>query len=109
MTLTSSGPHRAAGSTMTQPTIRRILFVITGLDYGGAETQLRDVALVFKGLGLSVGVVSMLPPVAYRDELTNAGIRVWSLYMKRKYPDPRMVWRLARIVRGFKPDVVNSY
>jgi len=109
MTLTSSGPHRAAGSTMTQPTIRRILFVITGLDYGGAETQLRDVALVFKGLGLSVGVVSMLPPVAYRDELTNAGIRVWSLDMKRKYPDPRMVWRLARIVRGFKPDVVNSY
>jgi len=92
-----------------QRRIRRVLLVITGLDYGGAETQVRDVALAFKARGLSVGVVSMLLPVAYQDDLTSAGIHLWSLDMKRKWPDPRMVWRLASIVRQFKPDIVHSH
>jgi len=95
--------------TTEQRGVRRVLFVITDLDYGGAETQVRDVALAFKGRGLSVGVVSMLPPVAYQDELTNAGVRVWSLNMKRKIMDPRMVWYLVRIVREFKPDIVHGH
>src|SRR5450830_221310 len=29
--------------------------------------------------------------------------------LKRKWPDPKMVWRLARIVREFKPDIVHSH
>lgn len=109
MTITSSGLYKTTGSTVAQSTVHRILFVITDLDYGGAETQCRDVALAFKGRGLSVGVVSMLPPAAYQDELTRAGIHVWSLDMRRKWPDPRMVWRLARVVRDFKPDIVHSH
>jgi len=109
MTITSSDPHRTTGSTVVQPTVHRILFVITDLDYGGAETQVRDVALAFKGQGLSVGVVSMLPPVAYQNDLTSAGIHLWSLDMKRKWPDARMVWRLANIVRQFRPDIVHSH
>jgi glycosyltransferase involved in cell wall biosynthesis len=88
--------------------VRRVLFVITSLDYGGAETQLRDLALVFARRGIVVGVVSMLPPVAYQDELAKTGIRVWSLDMKRKWPDPRVIWRLARIVHDFSPDVVHA-
>src|SRR5450830_1060383 len=96
-------------SDSVQLEVHRILFVITGLDYGGAETQLRDLAIVFARRGLSVGVVSMMSPVAYVDDLAHAGIRVWSLDMKRKWPDPKMVWRLARIVREFKPDIVHSH
>jgi len=94
---------------VVQYRMRHVLLVITDLDYGGAETQVRDVALAFKARGLSVGVVSMLLPVAYQDDLTSAGIHLWSLDMKRKWPDPRMVWRLANIVRQFKPDVVHSH
>ncbi|RIE08130.1 glycosyltransferase [Candidatus Cryosericum odellii] len=109
MTITSSVPHKTTDSAVAQPTVHRTLFVITGLDYGGAETQVRDVALAFKARGLSVGVVSMLLPVAYQDDLTSAGIHLWSLDMKRKWPDPRMVWRLASIVRQFKPDIVHSH
>jgi len=88
--------------------VQRVLFVITGLDYGGAETQLRDLALVFAHRGIVVGVVSMLPPVAYQDDLTNAGICVWSLNIERKHPDPRMILRLARIVHEFSPDIVHA-
>jgi glycosyltransferase involved in cell wall biosynthesis len=92
-----------------QRRIRRILLVITGLYRGGAETQVRDLALAFKSRDLSVGVVSMLLPEAYQDDLTSAGVQLWSLGMKRKWPDPRMVWRLAGIVRRFKPDIVHSH
>jgi glycosyltransferase involved in cell wall biosynthesis len=94
---------------VVQHRIRRVLLVTTGLDYGGAETQVRDLALAFNKRGLLVGVVSMLLPVVYQDDLTSAGIQFWSLRMKRKWPDPRMVWRLAGIVRQFKPNVVHSH
>jgi hypothetical protein len=69
MTIASSGPHDTTSSPVAQSTVHRILFVITDLDYGGAETQVRDIALAFRTRGLSVGVVSMLPPVAYQDDL----------------------------------------
>jgi glycosyltransferase involved in cell wall biosynthesis len=95
--------------TDSNTVVGRVLLVITGLGYGGAETQVRDLALEFSTRGMSVGVVSMLPPGAYRDDLTNAGIQLWSLGMKRKRPDPRMVWRLARIVRQFRPDIVHGH
>jgi glycosyltransferase involved in cell wall biosynthesis len=94
---------------VTQLGVHRVLFVITDLDFGGAETQVRDLALEFSTRGMSVGVVSMLPPVAYRGDLTDAGIQLWSLGMKRKRPDPKMVWRLASIVHQFKPDIVHSH
>lgn len=94
---------------VVQRPVYRILFVITGLDYGGAETQLRDLAIAFGRRGLSVGVVSMMPPAAYVDDLGNAGIHVWSLGMRRKFANPTTIWRLAHIVHEFNPDIVNSY
>ena len=94
---------------VVQRPVYRILFVITGLDYGGAETQLRDLAIAFGRRGLSVGVVSMMLPAAYVDDLANAGIHVWSLGMRRKSANPTTIWRLAHIVHEFNPDVVHSH
>jgi glycosyltransferase involved in cell wall biosynthesis len=109
MTATLNSVRKTAQSTPAQLMVRRVLFVITDLDYGGAETQLRDLVLVFARRGIVVGVVSMLPPVAYRDELTNAGVQVWSLDMKRKRADARMIRSLAHRVHAFEPDIVHSF
>jgi glycosyltransferase involved in cell wall biosynthesis len=109
MTIASRDLHTRRASIVAQPAVCGVLFVTTGLDFGGAETQVRDLALAFKARGLSVGVVSMLPPVAYQDDLSSAGIHLWSLDMKRKWPDPRMVWRLGNVVRQFRPDIVHSH
>jgi glycosyltransferase involved in cell wall biosynthesis len=87
----------------------QILKVVTGLNYGGAETQLKNVALRLKRRGWEVGVVSMLPPCAYVDELETAGIPVYNLRMRRKVPDPRAIFRLAAVVRCTRPWIVHSY
>jgi glycosyltransferase involved in cell wall biosynthesis len=87
----------------------RILFVLTGLAYGGAETQLVRLATRLKSRGWEVSVVSLMPPKAYVEDLEVAGIPVFSLGIRRKLPDPRPVLRLARIIRKWRPDIVHSH
>jgi glycosyltransferase involved in cell wall biosynthesis len=89
--------------------MKRVMHVTTGLSYGGAETQLKNVALCLKQRGWSLSVVSMLPPRAYVEELEAAGICVYDLRMRRKVPDPRAVLRLASIVRRERPLVVHAH
>ncbi|MGI6285991.1 glycosyltransferase [Neomoorella humiferrea] len=85
------------------------MFIITGLNYGGAEMQLVRLAIQLKARGWKVMVVSMLLPVAYVEELKAAGIPVTSLGMRRGVPDPRALFRLARILRRERPQVVHSH
>lgn len=87
----------------------RIMKVTTGLAYGGAETQLKNVALCLKRRGWSLSVVSMLPPKAYVDELESAGICVYNLRMRRKVPDPRALFRFCGTLRRLRPQIVHSY
>lgn len=91
------------------PSIRRLLYVITSLDYGGAEALVVQLALQFRLRGWRVGVVSMIQPQAYEVDLKAAGVEVFSLGMRRGSPDPRGVTRLAGIYRSFKPDVVHAH
>jgi UDP:flavonoid glycosyltransferase YjiC (YdhE family) len=52
----------------------RIELVTTGLDIGGAEVQVRDLALGLKARGHDVGIVSLLAPRAFSEQLEAAGI-----------------------------------
>jgi len=89
--------------------MKRILFVTTGLAYGGAETQLKHLAIRLKQRGWEVTIASMLPPAAYVDELEAAGIRIYNLRMRRKVPDPRAILRLAGIIRREQPSIVHAH
>jgi glycosyltransferase involved in cell wall biosynthesis len=89
--------------------MKRVMHVTTGLSYGGAETQIKGLAIRLNRRGWEVSVVSMLPPGAYVDELKAAGICVYDLRMRRKVPDPRAVLRLASIVRRECPLVVHAH
>ncbi len=86
-----------------------VLFCITGLAYGGAETQLVRLATRLKARGWEVRVISLMPPKAYVKELEAAGIPVASLGIRRKVPDPRPIIRLARLSRAWQPQVVHSH
>lgn len=88
---------------------RRILFVITSLDFGGAEAVVVQLATRFVELGWQACVVSMTPPKAYEEKLVKAGVEVRSLGMKRGIPDPRALFRLARAYATYKPDVVHAH
>jgi len=84
-------------------------FLITGLSFGGAETQLVRLATRLKGRGWEVKVVTLLPPKAYVEELEKAGISVFSLDIKSKIPNPWPLWLLIRLIRKWHPHIVHSH
>lgn len=86
-----------------------IVFVVTALMHGGAEHQAVLLASEFARRGWTVRVVSMRPPEAHEATLAAAGVEVVSLNMARRIPDPRAIWRLARLLRAWRPDVVHSH
>jgi glycosyltransferase involved in cell wall biosynthesis len=88
---------------------RSIIFLTTGLNYGGAETQLYQLAIRLKARGWSTKVISMLPPEAYVKELTEAGISVLSLNMRRGIADPRAIFKLATILRYERPQILHAH
>jgi len=87
----------------------RVMFLITGLAYGGAETQLVNLATSLKKRGWEVRVVSMLSPQTFTEELKEAGIPLSTLNMRRGVADPRAVFRLVKILREWRPDIVHSH
>lgn len=85
----------------------RILIVTTGLSTGGAESQLKEIAVQLRRREHQVMVVSLVAP---EEEAVNLeGIPVESLSMRRGLPDLRGIVRLRRIVRSRKPQVVHAH
>ncbi len=76
---------------------------------GGAEVQVFLLASELKRRGHEVTLVSMRDPEAFEPELEELGIPLYSLGMKRGVGDPRAIFRLARVVRDCRPDVVHSH
>jgi len=87
----------------------RLMFLITDLACGGAETQAVHLALRLQSRGWEVQVVSLMPPRAYVEELDAAGIPVFSLNIRRKLPDPRPILRLAGLLKAWRPEIVHSH
>jgi glycosyltransferase involved in cell wall biosynthesis len=88
---------------------KKILLMATGLGVGGAEWQVVALARRFKDLRSTIVVVTLIEPGALKEELAKSEIPVISLGMKRGIPGPRALWRLAKIVRREKPDIVHSH
>ncbi len=87
----------------------RIQFVSTSLARAGAETQVVHLAKRLVARGHQVGVVTLLDPLAFAEDLAEAGIDVVSLGMQRGRADPRALFRLARVVRRERPQVVHAH
>lgn len=87
----------------------RISFLITHLTYAGAENQLLHLVTGLKARGWAVGVISMMPPHAYAEELAAAGIPLVSLDMRKGVPDPGAVLKLAALIRRSRPWICHSH
>jgi glycosyltransferase involved in cell wall biosynthesis len=87
----------------------RVLFVIGTMGRGGAEIQVKELALELASRGHAVGIVVMLPFLDFEDALRAGGIEAMSLGMARGVPTARAVVALARFARRFKPDVVHAH
>ncbi len=87
----------------------KLLFIITDLDYGGAETQLLRLAVRLKSRGWNIKVVSLMPPKAYVQDFELASIPVCSLGIKRKLPDPRPIFKLIKIIHKWQPHIIHGF
>ncbi len=91
------------------PRARRLLLLTTSLNLGGAEMQVSLLAQALVRRGWQVSVVSMVKPLHFVHELTQAGVAVHSLDMTPGRASLRAVRRLARLYRQFRPDLVHSH
>ncbi len=87
----------------------RVLLVVTTLAFGGAETQVARLATELKSQGWTVAIACLVAPTAFTAALTEKGIEVHSLDMRRGVPDPRALLRFRSLVRRFRPDIVHSH
>ena len=90
-------------------TAASICFLLTSLDYGGAETQVISLAARLKERGWTVRVISMIAPEAWLDTLEAHQIEYASLNMRRGFPDVRGLLRLLILLRRWRPNVLHCH
>ena len=87
----------------------KILLATMGLDIGGAETHITELAKELIRRGHKVIVASN--GGVYEAEITGAGARHYSVPLNRRRPIPMLksLFRLNRIIKSEKPDVVHAH
>ena len=87
----------------------KVTHVITGLDTGGAETMLYRLLSHTDRAAYESEVISMTDIGTIGDKIRALGVPVQALGMRRGVPNPLGVLRLARRLRQYHPDVVQSW
>ncbi len=88
--------------------MKKIFFLITSLDIGGAEMILRDLAMGLDKGRFEPVVVSIKPLGPLSKILIDNGCKVFSLGAKGKM-NPMIFWRLIKIVKDERPALVNAH
>jgi glycosyltransferase involved in cell wall biosynthesis len=88
--------------------VRKVLFVIPSLDYGGAARQLTLLAAGLPRDRFDVRVAALGPPTPWAGALRAAGVAVDLLGWRRAL-DPRPFVALRRLVRSFAPAAVHAW
>ncbi|MDP2573132.1 glycosyltransferase [Vibrio penaeicida] len=88
----------------------RVLFLCTGLGYGGAETQLLNLTEALSQKGVECLVVSMVDDeLGLLHRFEAKGIPVETLGMKRGKLSILAIFRYYNLLRKHKPDVIHSH
>lgn len=87
----------------------RVLFLSTSMGMGGADQQLLSAAREMRSRGHDLMIVSLTPLGPMGLEARSLGLRTETLNMPRGIPDPFGLFRLVRLTRAWRPDVVHSH
>ncbi len=90
---------------------KSLVFVITDYPYGGAQTQVIDLAIRLKARGWKVGVISIMTPEAppLMKMLEDAGIPWKTLDVQRGQVSPSIFLKMRSIIKEWQPSVVHSH
>jgi glycosyltransferase involved in cell wall biosynthesis len=83
-----------------------IMYIISDLSIGGAEMMLYKLLVQTDRDRFEPVVISLIDQGALRQRIAALGISVYSLGMKAGRPTPGGLWRLIRLIRRIKPDLI---
>ncbi len=86
----------------------RVLHLITGLETGGAETALYRL-LAGMDSRFDNRVVSLIAPGFMGERLVELGVPVSHLDMRRGVPSFSALFSLVRMIREFRPDLIQTW
>lgn len=86
----------------------RVLFTVSDLDLGGAQKQLVELARELVRRGHDVAVYTMNDVVPRAKDLQGSGVEL-IVDQKRAKLDWRVIGRLRRFVRSWRPDIVHAF
>lgn len=87
----------------------KIMFLIRSLGPGGAERQLVNLAKGLRQLKHNVLVVTFYSGEWLEDELTDAGVTLWTLNKRGRWDVARSAFKLVRLVQKERPTILHSY
>ena len=99
-------PGRAAWTTTRRI---RVLHVISDLSTGGAEMALYKLLSRNDRKRFSPAVLTLKDQGELRKSIEILDVPVYSLAIRRGVPTPISIWRLIRLVRFLKPDVIQGW
>lgn len=95
---------------MSLPDRVRVLQVVPSFMPGGAEHMVVHLTCALDSSQFDVAVVSLYGPSGSELETQLAALRLPVWYLgKRRGPDPRVFWRLDKVLRTFRPHVVHTH
>jgi glycosyltransferase involved in cell wall biosynthesis len=86
-----------------------VLHIITGLETGGAERSLFNLATASRGTGLVHSVLSLADAGCYGPMLQQQGISVETLSMRGGAGLPGALVRVRALIRRMRPDIVQGW
>src|ERR671917_368106 len=102
-------PHPAArltGSRRRDAEPVRVMYVISDLSVGGAEMMLYKLLAETDRTRFEPVVVSLMDRGALRERIEALGVEVHAVGVKPELPTPLDLWRLMRLTRRLRPDLV---
>ena len=92
-------------------TTPHVMFVISGLERGGAEYQVVATAALLSSRGWEVTVLSFLPfsPMSWSSELESTGVRLLTLNASQGMLKYTGLLGAVRVIRRFRPHVLVGF
>jgi glycosyltransferase involved in cell wall biosynthesis len=87
----------------------KVLHIISGLDIGGAEMMLKRLVECDPASIPETCVVSLTSLGVIGESLRARGVLVHALGMRSAFGIPFGLWRLVRLIRAARPDIVQTW
>jgi glycosyltransferase involved in cell wall biosynthesis len=89
--------------------LARVMYVISDLSVGGAEMMLYKLLAETDRARFEPVVVLLMDDGALRERVEALGVEVRTLGISRRWPTPLDLWRLVRLTRRLRPDLVVGW